>query len=682
MYNSGVGIRHFAPACVLLPAMIVLAAEAVAPLPTYTETERKAWSLQKRTNPAVPTFTSATAKAWAKSPVDAFILDKLQKAGLKPSPPASRTMLVRRLYFDLTGLPPTPAEVTAFVNDKSPHAYAKLIDKLLASPNYGERWGQHWLDVVRYAETDGYEYDTHRGDAWRYRDYVIRAFNNDKPFDRFIQEQVAGDEIAPQEEETLIASGFNRLGPVRKNAGNQEVASSRNEILTEMTNVIGAAFLGMTVGCARCHDHKFDPIRQSDYYRLQAFFSETFENDVQKATPEEQAAWKEKAAPVEAEIRKLRGQMAGLRGKKDAETADKREALMKQIEEWQEKLPAPLPSIHSVANKPDKKTPIHILMRGDYTKKGDAVGMRVPGVLLPPGAPELPPDTKNPRQQMAKWLTDPDHPLVSRVMVNRIWTHHFGRGIIETPNDFGRMGGRPTHPELLDYLANQFVANGWSVKSIHRLILNSNTYQQSSADVTDPALKAAIEEKDSENKLLWRFNRRRLEAEEIRDAILAVSGSLNLKAGGPSVMVPIDKGLVNTLYKPSQWAPPKDPLEYNRRGVYLIVKRNLALPFMQVFDAPDGSVSCPRRESSTHAPQALELLNGDLTNQHADALAARLEKEAGPDLQKQIDLGYRLVTGRPARPKEIQLAINFLKTEPKRQFAMILLNLNSFLYVN
>lgn len=677
-------VRRFAPSLLLLPAIIALAvaAESVAPLGTYSETDRKAWALQKRSTPAVPSFTAAASKAWVKNAVDAFVLEKLQKAGLKPSPPADRTTLVRRIYFDMTGLPPTPAEVTAFVEDKSPDAYSKLVEKLLASPHYGERWGQHWLDVVRYAETDGYEYDTHRGDAWRYRDYVIRAFNNDKPFDRFIQEQVAGDEIAPKEEETLIAAGFNRLGPVRKNAGNQEVASSRNEILTEMTNIVGAAFLGMTVGCARCHDHKFDPIRQSDYYRLQAFFSETFENDVLKATPEEQAAWKEKAAPVEAEIRKLRGEMMALRGKKDTESVDKREALTKQIEEWQEKMPPPLPSIHSVTNKPGSKTPIHILMRGDYTNKGDRVGMRVPGVLLSPGAPELPEDTKNPRNELAKWLTDPENPLVARVMVNRIWANHFGRGIVETPNDFGRMGSRPTHPELLDYLADQFVANGWSVKSIHRVILNSNTYQQSSAGVADPALKAVIEEKDPDNKLLWKFNRRRLEAEEIRDAILAVSGDLNLKSGGPSVMVPIDKGLVNTLYKPSQWAPPKDTSEYNRRGVYLIVKRNLALPFMQVFDAPDGSVSCPRRESSTHAPQALELLNGDLTNQHADALAARLEREAGPQLQKQIDLGYRLVTGRPARPKEIELAMEFLKTEPKRQFAMILLNLNSFMYVN
>src|SRR5688572_11570195 len=300
-------LKRFGP--IVAMVSLALAADVMAPLGTYSEIERKQWSFVKRSNPAVPTFTAAADKAWVKTPVDAFILSRLRKEGLRPSPPADRTTLLRRIYFDMIGLPPTPAEVAEFVADKSPNAYSKVVDKLLASPHYGERWGQHWLDVVRYAETDGYEYDTHRGDAWRYRDYVIRAFNNDKPFDRFIHEQVAGDEIAPKEEETLIAAGFNRLGPVRKNAGNQEVASSRNEILTEMTNIIGVAFLGATVGCARCHDHKFDPIRQSDYYRLQAFFAGTFEQDVPRATPEEQAKWKELAAPVEAEVRKVRGQM-------------------------------------------------------------------------------------------------------------------------------------------------------------------------------------------------------------------------------------------------------------------------------------------------------------------------------------------------------------------------------------
>ena len=671
-------IKRIAPLVALVS--LALASDAVAPLGTYTEVERKQWSLQKRGNPAVPTFTAPADRAWVKNAVDAFILARLQKEGLKPSAPADRRTLLRRVYFDLIGLPPTPAEMSAFVADKSPDAYPKVVEKLLNDQRYGERWGQHWLDVVRFAETDGYEYDTQRSDAWRYRDYVIRAFNNDKPFDRFVLEQLAGDEIAPKEDETLIAAGFNRLGPVRKNAGNQEVASSRNEILTEMTNIVGAAFLGVTVGCARCHDHKFDPIRQSDYYRLQAFFATTHEVDVQRATPDEEQAWKAKAAPVQEELKAIRSQMFPLRGKKDPESAEKREQLTKQMEEVQEKMPPPLPSIHSVVSK-DEKPDVHILARGEYTAKGDRVGLRTLGILLPPGAPEEE-SSKAPRTELAKWIVDPDNPLTARVMVNRIWANHFGKGIVDTPNDFGRMGSRPSHPELLDYLANQFVAGGFSVKQIHRLILNSNTYRQSSAIPSDPARKALVEDKDSENKLLWRFNRRRLQAEEIRDAILAVSGELNPKAGGPSVMVPIDQGLVNQLYKPSQWVPAKDPLEYNRRSVYLEVKRNLELPFMQVFDAPDGSVSCARRESSTHAPQALEMLNGDLANRSADALAKRLEKDAGPDLRKQIDLGYQLITGRAAKPQEIQLALDYLKTEPKREFALMLLNLNSFVYLN
>jgi hypothetical protein len=659
---------------------LALAADTIAPLPSYTEVERRQWSLQKRSTPAVPTFQGATDRAWVKNPVDAFILAKLKKEGLRPSPEADKRTVLRRVYFDLIGLPPTPAEMDAFVADKSPEAWSKTVEKLLSSSHYGERWGQHWLDVVRFAETDGYEYDTHRGDAWRYRDYVIRAFNNDKPFDRFILEQLAGDEVTPKEDETLIAAGFNRLGPVRKNAGNQEVASSRNEILTEMTNIVGAAFLGMTVGCARCHDHKFDPIRQSDYYRMQAFFASTFEKDVARATPEQEAEWKAKTAPIQAEIKQIRAKMFQFRGKKDPESLDQREKLTKQIEELEEKLPAPLPSIHSVVTK-EEAVATHVLNRGEYTQPGDRVGPRPLGILMPPGAPELPP-SKTPRTELAKWIADPENPLTARVMVNRIWAGHFGKGIVDTPNDFGRMGGQPSHRELLDYLANEFVAGGFSVKKMHRLILNSSAYRQSSSMPADAALKAAVTEKDPGNKWLWRFNRRRLEAEELRDAILTVSGQMNEKAGGPSIMVPIDKGLVAQLYKPSQWAPAKDPAEHNRRSVYLLVKRNLALPFMQAFDAPDGSASCARRESSTHAPQALEMLNGDLINRSADALAKRLETEAGADLRKQIDLGYRLTTGRAARPKEVAVALEFLKTEPKREFALMLLNLNSFVYVN
>jgi hypothetical protein len=560
--------------------------------------------------------------------------------------------------------------VARFVADKSSDAYSKLVEQLLSSPHYGERWGQHWLDIVRFAETDGFEYDTHRKDAWRYRDYVIRAFQNDKPYDRFVTEQLAGDEIAPKEDETLVAAGFNRLGPLRKNAGNQEVASSRNEVLTEMTNVVGSALLGVTLGCARCHDHKFDPIRQSDYYRIQGYFAAAQPQDIPKVSAEEQAAWKAKVDALDAEVKQLRRSMK-------TATPDERQARVKRIEEIQDNMPDPPAGLQSMSDDMEHKSEIHLLARGDYQNKGDAVGMRPLGVLLPDGTPELPQETQHPRAELAKWVADPDNPLTARVMVNRIWQYHFGRGIVATPNDFGRMGVRPTHPELLDYLANEFVASGFSVKHIHRLILNSNAYRQASSTTNAPAM-----EKDPENKLVWKFNRRRLEAEEIRDAMLAVSGTLNDKQGGPSVIVPIDQTLVGALYKPSQWAVTKDPAEHSRRSVYLIAKRNLRLPFMEVFDAPDTLVSCPRRESSTHAPQALELLNGDLANREAELLAKRLESEAGTDPRKQVDLAYRLVAGRAPSLKEMQESVAFLKTQSRREFALAVLNLNAFLYVN
>lgn len=659
-----------------------LPASDIAPLENYTARERGHWAFMKRTAPAIPAFSTAADRAWVKNPVDAFILQRLQKAGLKPSAPADRVTLIRRLYFDLIGLPPSPREVADFLADKSPDAYQKIVERLLASPHYGERWGQHWLDIARFAETDGFEYDTHRNDAWRYRDYVIRAFNTDKPYDRFLTEQLAGDEISPGDDELLVAAGFNRLGPLRKNAGNQEVASSRNEVLTEMTNAVGSAMLGVTLGCARCHNHKFDPVRQSDYYRLQAFFAAAYDKDIIKATPEQQTAWKAKAAPIEQEMKKINASMKDLQGRTDAASLDFKEALTKQLEVLQDQMPAPLPALHSVGNAPEKRSAIHLLARGEYTAKGARVGMRPLGVLLPDGAPELPETIAKPRAELAKWVVAPENPLTSRVMVNRIWQYHFGRGIVATSNDFGRMGARPTHPELLDYLANEFVSGGFSIKRIHRLILDSQTYQQASQPPGDPALKALALEKDPQNKLLWRFARQRLAAEQLRDAMLAVSGTLNPRQGGPSVMIPLDQGLVKTLYKPSQWKPARDPAEHNRRSIYLIAKRNLRLPFMEVFDAPDLQASCTRRESSTHAPQALELLNGDFANRQAEALARRLEAEAGSNLRRQIDLGYRLVTGRAARPEEIKLALDFLKAQPRREFALALLNLNSFLYVN
>lgn len=648
-------------------------ADGPAPLGEYTAAERRHWAFQPRKQAAPPALASAAAKAWVKSPIDAFIIQKLESNGLTPAPRADRATLIRRAAFDLHGLPPTPEEVKAFVEDKSPDAWPRLVDRLLASPRYGEQWGRHWLDVVRFAESDGFEYDTHRLDAWRYRDYVIHAFNSDKPYDQFIREQIAGDELNPNNEIHRIAAGFNRLGPLRKNAGNQEVASSRNEVLTEMTNIVGAAVLGVTLGCARCHDHKFDPIRHSDYYRMQGYFAQTHEDDVPLTGAEEQARWKTTAEPLQKEIKALQEKM------NRAEESEK-PALIKQIDALMDRMPAPLPALFSVRDDPARLTPIHILNRGEYMLKGASVGMRPPGVFLPPGAPELPLDTPNPRSRLAEWLTSADNPLTARVIVNRLWHYHFGRGIVATPNDFGRVGVRPSHPELLDWLANRLVENGWRLKAIHREILLSNTYQQASSSPHE----AKARETDSANRLLWKFNRRRLEAEEIRDAQLAVAGVLNPKAGGPSVIVPVEPELIQFLYKPSQWAVTKEAGEHRRRSVYLLQKRNLRLPMMEVFDAPDLQLSCARREQSTHAPQALELLNGEFANSMAKLLAARLGSEAGTDAAR-VELAYRLAAGRGPSTKERALALQFLAGRGEaalEEFALAMLNLNAFLYVN
>jgi hypothetical protein len=646
-----------------------LTAANVAPLGKYTAAERKHWAFQPRSNAPVPQFETPADKAFVKSPVDAFILARLKKAELAPSPKASKEVLVRRLYFDLTGLPPTPQQIDAFLNDKRPDAWPKLVNQLLDSPHYGERWGQHWLDVVRFAETDGFEYDTHRTEAYRYRDYVIRAFQNDKPYDRFLTEQLAGDEISPEEQETLVASGFNRLGPLRKNAGNQEVASSRNEVLTEMTNAVGAAFLGVTLGCARCHDHKFDPIRQSDYYRMQAYFAGTLEHDYPLSSREARSAWEEIVKPIDAKIKKMQGEMA---------KADpvRKAAIEAEIEVLEKGKPAPPPTLYTVKTDMAKPSPINLLARGEYTAKGDSVGMRPMGVLLPEGTPEWT-GTQNPRTELAKWITSKENPLTARVMVNRIWQYHFGQAIVVTPNDFGRMGGRPSHPELLDYLANEFVASGYSVKHMHRLILNSATWMQSS-----DTKSAVATEKDPENKLLWKFSRRRLSAEELRDSMLMIAGNLNPKQNGPSVIIPIEKELVNALYKPSQWQVTSDPAEHRRRSIYLLVKRNLHLPMMEVFDAPDNLVSCPRRESSTHAPQALELLNGTFSNEQADVLAAKLAKLSGGKPERMVDEAFRLLAGRRPNLKERQFALEFAKQAKPHEFALAMLNLNAFLYIN
>jgi len=635
------------------------------------------WSLQPRAKPSIPAVNDTK---WVRNPIDAFIRLKLEKAGLKPAADADAATFIRRLTFDLHGLPPTPEEVAAFVAQQPSDANAteKLVDRLLASPRYGERWGRHWLDVVRYAESEGFEYDRFRPGAWRYRDYVIQSFNDDKPFDRFLLEQLAGDEVATLpspsgrgvggegEHTNLIAAGFHRLGPVRRNAGNKLVAFSRNEVLTEMTDAVGSAFLGVTMGCARCHDHRFDDITQKDYYHLQAYLASTQEHDLVLADAMTQMEWKLATEKIQSLIKRLQKQTQG----KD----DK--AIEKQIADLRLKLPAPLQTISTVINK--DRTPVHLLKRGDVERKGPLVGPRPLSMLVKADMPELPGDVAKPRTHLANWLNDPEHPLVARVLVNRIWQGHFGKGIVATPNDLGVNGSPPSHPELLDWLANEFIANGRRIKPLHRMIVLSSAYRQGSLAI-DPANTKKL---DPENRLLSHYPRRRLSAEELRDSMLAVAGKLNLKVGGPSVMVPVEADLVNLLYDPTQWAVTADTREHDRRSVYMTVKRNLQLPFGQVFDQPDGQISCPRRESSTHPLQALELLNGKLSNRLADAFAERLRSECGNDRAKQIEHAYRLACGRVPTASERELAMTFLRTQPLREFALAMFNLNGFVYLN
>ena len=642
----------------------------VAPLGSFTPIERRHWAFQPRANVTPPTLTDAAAKAWIRTPIDAFILAGLRKAALTPTAEADRPTLIRRVTYNLHGLPPTPEEVAAFIADKSPQAYEHLVDRLLDSPKYGEQWARHWLDVVRFAESDGYEYDTHRPDAYRFRDYVINSLNTDKPYDQFLKEQLAGDEIDPKNDTLLVASGFNRLGPLRKNQGNQDVASSRTEVLTEMANIVGAGFLGMTMGCARCHDHKFDPIRQSDYYRLQGYFAQTKENDVVIATPEEQAKHKAVMEPLETEMRKLRVSM------RRASEEDKGKILTR-LEEIDGQIPPPLTAMYAVKNDSKDMTQIHMLQRGDYRNKGAKVGMRPPGVLLPDGANELPLNTEKPRLKLAEWITEPTNPLTARVMANRIFGFHFGRPLVTTPNDFGKMGTRPANPELLDWLANEYVKGGWKMKPLHRLILLSSAYRQDSRSANEKAYAAT----DPENKWLWKANRRRLEAEEIRDTMLAISGRLNTKAGGPSVMVAIDPELIKDLKRPQYWVPTRDKTEHDRRTIYMIYKRNLILPFMQVFDSPDTLISCARRDQSTHAPQALELLNGTVSNDLALSLAKRLTGTP----RERVDSAFKLAAGRLPNERERLLSLKYLDDpDPSAatEFALSLFNSNAFLYVD
>jgi hypothetical protein len=634
--------------------------------PTDIDAARSHWAFQPLKPLTLPTVRES---AWPRSPIDTFVLARLEQQQLPHAAPASRAELIRRLTFDLTGLPPDIDDVEDFVSDSAPDAYERLVDRLLASWQYGERWAQHWLDVVRFAETEGYEYDRTIPDAWRFRDYVIDSLNRDKPFDQFVREQIAGDEIDAKNPEYLTASIFHRLGPVRRNAGNPDIALSRNEVLTERTDILGAAFLGLTVGCARCHNHKLEPILQKDYYRLQAYLAATDERNVVLADAEAQKEW-------ESTTQRLKDEIAEIQKKARLLTGEERTRLTRMIESLEGQLPAPLATIPSTCNNFDKRTPIHVLRRGVWENKGDLVGPRPPSVLVPTSFPEAPADAANLRTQLADWMTRSDPPLTQRVLVNRLWQQHFGMGLVKTPNDFGLKGDRPSHPELLDWLTSLFLQSGGHWKPMHRAMVQSNTYRQSSHHSHSLA-----ERIDPENRLLSHFNRRRLTAEELRDAMLAASGRLNLKAGGPSVMVPVDQELVQLLYKPTQWQVTSDAREHDRRSIYLIAKRNLRLPFLENLDAPTLQNSCARRDASTHAPQALELLNGRLSNDLASSFASHLQNQCGDNREKLVIAAFQAALGRSPSATELRRSLEFLSDAPTTEFTLAIFNLNEFLYV-
>lgn len=696
----------------------------------------KYWAYQPVRRPAVPQVRNV---GWVRTPIDAFVVARLEQMGLQPVAPADKATLVRRAYYDLLGLPPTPEQVDAFVQDSSPDAWERLIDQLLASPHYGEKWGRHWLDVVRYAETNGFERDGPKPFAWRYRDYVIRSFNEDKPYDRFVVEQLAGDEIPGYNPDAIIATGFYRLGIWDDEPADplQALYDHYDDILT----TVGQAFLGMTINCARCHEHKADPIPQADYYRLLAFFREirpfSMTRDVRSPFNLTDISPPEQRSQYEADMRRseeLRHAMAAIENevirtlpaedqrlaegperpqvvkqkvvpRLTAEVRERYMVLRRQHEQVQKQLEQRERVLAlSVNNCWVPPPPTHVLVRGSPHAKGKEVTPGFPKLFgLPdPVIPPPPPGAKTSgrRTVLARWIVSPNHPLTARVFVNRVWQYHFGRGLVPSANDFGKLGEPPSHPELLDWLAAEFVqptppdpsrpwavpGAAWTVKRLHKLIMMSRVYQLSSQGDPDNLRH------DPANVYLWRFNMRRLTGEEIRDSMLAVSGQLNRKMFGPSVYPRLPPEVLAGQSVPGQGWPTSPPQEANRRSIYVHVKRSLRVPILVGFDQPDPDSSCPVRYVTTVPTQALGLLNGAFAHEQATAFALRLMRETPGDLARCVRRAIRLTTGRQPSEEEVQTDLRFvhrLMQEHKldeqtalARYCLLCLNTNEFLYLD
>ncbi len=830
----------------------------VQPIPKTTSDY---WAYRPLKRPQVP---SVEASAWISNPIDAFILAKLEANNLTPATPASKLTLIRRVYYDLTGLPPSPEAVEAFLNDTAPDAYEKRIDKLLKSPRYGEKWGRHWLDLVRYAETNGYEGDSDKPYVWRYRDYVINAFNQDKPYNQFIKEQLAGDELDTVTTETIIATGYHKLGVWDTGPADRKLA--RYDYLDDIVSTTGQVMLGMTVGCARCHDHKIDPISTRDYYSLLAFFHDITPNNhgplADIGTPEQQAVrhkllaekrFAEQEAQdnlfqiqeaIKIELAKnlpeaiisdmptspireltyrfyrdtfeqfpndfdalepaaegrlfsnlfslapasrkkdiglvfegalqvpedatytfhisLRGacrlilngyRVAELIGERDVEIALTRGDVLIRLEYFNKDLDKPqlevawsgadfekqplstnatvnfnellkthaalietnaslkalvdqqkelkkqrdqrrrqrVPYEHqALAVSEREQTPTHILRRGNPHLVGREIKPAFPAVLNPPAVqmPTVPENAKSSgkRRVFAEWVTSAENPMTARVMVNRLWQYHFGRGIVRSTNDFGQLGTPPTHPELLDWLASEFIASGWRLKAMHKLIMTSNAYRMSAQ--SDPRCV----QKDANNDLFWRFDMRRLTAEEIRDTVLYITGNLNIKMGGPSVFPELPAEVLATSSRPRSVWGESPPDEANRRSIYVKVKRSLLVPILNQYDQADTDSSCPVRFSTTVPTQSLTMLNGKFINDQALAFANRMRWEGGVTVEDRVRFGLRLVLCREPEPAEIQQALTFMQELQQSdgvtpevtldRFALLALNLNEFIFLD
>ena len=697
-----------------------------SPYKTEVNEETKGfWHHQQVTAPKIPNVKN---KKWITNPIDNFILSQLETAGISPVSPADKAHLARRAYYDLTGLPPTLLQVEAFVNDKNPKAYERLLDTLLDSPQYGEKWGRHWLDLVRYAETNSYERDGTKPFAWRFRDYVIKSFNEDKPYDQFIKEQLAGDEFAQLTEDSITATGYYRLG-----IWDDEPVSQKQALYDDLDDIIATTsqvFLGLTMNCARCHDHKLDPIPQKDYYRFLAFFSGFRRYGVRGhdtvesasigpiAVNADTATQAEMRRQMDLELRGLDGRINNVNNrlqglmtppeKEDFKAIEVRVDIAKKyigkglsqqlVKEYEEAVnrrkvildtrPDEIAKTLVIKEVGAQARETFVLIRGNANAESEKVEPGFPSVLSPP-EPEIAPsphgNSSGRRTALANWIASPENPLTARVMANRLWQHHFGVGIVETSNNFGAGGLDPTHPELLDYLATELVDGGWKLKRMHKLLMLSSTYRLSSS-----TNKSGLE-KDPANRLIWHFNPRRLSSEELRDSILAANGSLNLRMGGPSFYPIIPAEILHGQSRPGAgWGNSSDE-DRARRAVYIFVKRSLVEPLMADFDFADVDSSCPVRFTTTQPTQSLNLMNSEFTNRQAANFANFLKQQSPDDLAAQVKLGLAQTTQRQPSEADIQRGINLIKElkglgvsddDALKYFCLVTYNLNEFLYID